>query len=150
VLSLTEAGLTEMRALIFQLRPESLGNEGLVVALTRQAQSLQARHGIKVESDLGEEPQIPLPLKQTLYLIAREAMHNTVKHAHAQHVRLALKCDGERCLLDIADDGIGFDTTEAHLQSMTERVNQVRGTLVLESEPGFGTKIHVAIPLPKP
>lgn len=152
VLSLAEAGLTEMRALIFQLRPESIENEGLVTALTKQAASLQARHGIQVRTVLCEEPRLPLEIKQALYLVAREAMHNTVKHARASHVTVSLVCTDTECLLDIQDDGVGFDLSvplPGHygLQTMSERVAQVRGRFELTSEPGQGTTVHVVIPV---
>lgn len=64
VLSLAEAGLAEMRALIFELRPESLATEGLVAALSKQVAAVEARHGIKVRKNLPEEPNIPLPSRR--------------------------------------------------------------------------------------
>ena len=90
-LSLAEAGLAEMRALIFELRPESLEEEGLVAALTKQSAALRARHSFTVETSLGEEPQIPLQVKEALYRIAQEALNNVVKHAHASRIDLNLK-----------------------------------------------------------
>src|SRR5205085_1861060 len=86
VLTLAEAGLTEMRALIFDLRPESLENEGLIAALGKQVAVLQGRHGINVQTDFCEEPTLSLEVKEMLYRIAREALHNTVKHAQANQV----------------------------------------------------------------
>src|SRR5215212_3568949 len=58
--------MTEMRALIFELRPESLEKEGLVAALEKQAAAIQARHGIQVETAFGEEPDAPLEAKESL------------------------------------------------------------------------------------
>ena len=75
-LSLTHAGLTEMRALIFELRPESLEVEGLIVALTKQVEALRVRHGIEVTLSLCDEPDAPLAAKETLYRIAQEALQN--------------------------------------------------------------------------
>ncbi len=83
VLSLSEAGLAEMRALIFELRPESLESEGLMAALEKQAAALRARHEIPVEADLCEEPEASLDEKEAVYRIAQEALHNVVKHARA-------------------------------------------------------------------
>src|SRR5690606_34377713 len=141
VLSLAEAGLTEMRALIFQLRPESIENEGLVSALTKQASSLQARHGLQVTTEMGDEPALPLEIKQALYLVAREAMHNTVKHAKASNVIVRLTLEPTRCLLEICDDGVGFDTRASFpghsgLQTMSERVEHLRGVCSIDSAPG--------------
>jgi signal transduction histidine kinase len=68
--------LAEMRALIFELRPESMEREGLVAALSRQGVALQARHDMLIQTDLCEEPALPLTAKQELYRIAQEALHN--------------------------------------------------------------------------
>ncbi len=101
VLSLAEAGLAEMRALIFELRPESLEIEGLVSALTKQGAALHARHDITVQTDLSAEPALPLKVKQELYRIAQEALHNTVKHAHASEVELRLCQTSEAVILEV-------------------------------------------------
>ena len=150
LLSLAEAALAEMRALIFELRPESLEREGLVAALARQGAALQARHDIAVQTDLCEEPRLSLTVKQELYRIAQEAMHNTVKHAHASKVVLHLEQDADGVILEVRDDGAGFDTTASFpghlgLQSMRERIINLEGTLQIESMPGAGTRICVCI-----
>jgi PAS domain S-box-containing protein len=150
VLSLAEAGMTEMRALIFELRPESLETEGLIAALKQQAAALEARHEIPVEVALGEEPDLPLETKETLYRIAQEALHNTVKHARASRADLKLECDAQGIVLEVSDDGDGFDPSEdfsGHLglKSMRERAARLGGTLRVESVPGEGTNIRVRI-----
>jgi|GEM_PF-943268 len=151
VMSLAQAGLTEMRALIFELRPESLENEGLVIALTKQAESVQARHGIAVTTDLGTEPPFSIDIKEALYRIAREALHNIVKHANASHVILNMSQDAAMIHLDVRDDGKGFDPLGDYpghlgLHSMRERVERLGGALTIDSAPGDGTRIAVHIP----
>jgi signal transduction histidine kinase len=151
VLSLAEAGLAEMRALIFELRPESLETEGLVSALTKQAAALQARHEIVVSIELCDEPDLPLRTKQELYRIAQEAMHNTVKHAHANKVTLRLEQTVDGMTMEVRDDGVGFDPTASFpghlgLHSMRERVANLSGTFQVESTPGAGTRICVRLP----
>jgi signal transduction histidine kinase len=151
VLSLTEAALAEMRALIFELRPESMETEGLVSALTKQAAAAQARHNLIVSTDLCQEPDLPLLVKQDLYRIAQEAIHNTVKHAHARKVELHLDQVPEGVLLEVRDDGVGFDATASFpghlgLHSMRERITNLGGTFQIESTPGTGTRIVVYIP----
>ncbi|MCI0396762.1 MAG: sensor histidine kinase [Chloroflexi bacterium] len=150
VLSLAEAGLAEMRALIFELRPESLAAEGLVAALEKQAASLRARHHLKVQTTFGPEPETTLEVKQTLYRIAQEATHNIVKHARAGRVTLRLQQSGEEIILEIGDDGVGFDTGGAFpghlgLRSMRERAERCGGALVVDSAPGQGTRVHVRV-----
>jgi len=151
LLSLAEAALAEMRALIFELRPESLEREGLVTALSKQGAALQARHDIPVQTDLCEEPALPLTVKQELYRIAQEALHNTVKHARASKVNVLLSRTSEAVILEVRDDGVGFDPLGSFpghlgLRSMQERVSNLGGTFDIESMPGDGTRICVCIP----
>jgi len=130
-----------MRALIFELRPESL---------EKQASALRARHEVEVEAVLCDEPNVPLEKKEALYRIAQEALQNTVKHAGATNVDLCVgRVDGS-VTLDISDDGAGFDPTGAFpghlgLKSMRERAERLGGTLEIESTPGEGTRIRVRI-----
>lgn len=151
VLSLAEAGMTEMRALIFELRPESLQTEGLIAALEQQAAALRARHEIPVHTTLGEEPDLTLETKEALYRIAQETLHNTVKHARASRADLRLECDARGIVLEVSDDGAGFDlegdfSGHLGLKSMRERVARLGGTLRMDSAPGEGTTIRVRIP----
>jgi PAS domain S-box-containing protein len=154
VLSLAEAGMTEMRSLIFELRPESLASEGLVAALEKRVAVLRARHQLTVAAHLGGEPELPLPLKETLYRIAQEALHNAVKHAHASHVEVRLSLTATDVELRIGDDGVGFEPSAprpGHLgmQSMRERAAAHRGTIEIESEIGGGTAVRASLPLPR-
>jgi signal transduction histidine kinase len=151
VLSLAEAGLAEMRALIFELRPESLQSEGLVAALTKQTDSLRMRHRLDVRVDFCGEPDIPLEVKEALYRIAQEALNNIAKHAHARHVDVRLAPDGESVILTIGDDGVGFDPQgefpgHLGLHSMRERAERLGGTLHLESAPGRGARLTIQMP----
>lgn len=152
VLALTEAGLAEMRALIFELRPESLELEGLVAALSRQVAVLRTRRKLTVNVDLGEEPTIPLEMKQALYRIAQEALHNIVKHAHASVVELRLEALTNEIILEVHDNGKGFDPSTSFpghlgLRSMRERAAKMGGVLTIESLPGQGTCVGVRVPL---
>jgi signal transduction histidine kinase len=150
VLTLAEAALVEMRALIFELRPESLENEGLVTVLAKQAASLQTRHGLQVLLELCEEPSLPLDVKESLFRVAREALHNIIKHAGAKQVTLRLKLTGEQLLMQIIDDGAGFDVRQdfrGHLglRSMQERIQQLGGSFDLQSAFGQGTRLTVTL-----
>jgi PAS domain S-box-containing protein len=154
-LSLAESGLAEMRALIFELRPESLELEGLVIALEKTAAAKRARHAIEVDLRLAKEPDIPLNLKEVLYRIALEAMQNTTKHARATRISIHLgQVEGE-WVLEIKDNGRGFDPSVAYpghlgLRSMRERAKQAGCSLDFESRPGFGTVIRVKTNLRHP
>lgn len=152
VLQLAEAGLAEMRALIFELRPESLAQEGLVAALRKQTDSLRARHQIDVQTELGPEPDVTLDIKEAIYRIAQEATHNIVKHAHASRVDVRLVQQGRTLVLEVQDDGQGFDTKgdfpgHLGLKSMRERAIRLGGSLTINSEPGQGSLVRARMPL---
>ena len=105
-----------------------------------------------MHTDLCEEPDLELELKDALYRIAQEALHNIVKHARATRVDLALVCDEHTLLLEIKDNGVGFDsqgTFPGHLglRSMRERAMRLGGGFSVKSEPGQGTRIRARIPI---
>ena len=152
VLSLSEAALAEMRALIFELRPESLETEGLVTSLTKQGTALQVRHNITVSLALCNEPDVPLKIKQELHRVAQEALHNIVKHASANKAELRLSYDTTGVMLEVHDNGRGFDARGSFpghlgLRSMHERMYRLGGKLHIESQPGIGTIIRAWLPL---
>ncbi|MBL8163806.1 MAG: GAF domain-containing protein [Anaerolineae bacterium] len=151
ILSLAEVGLSEMRALIFDLRPESLEEEGLVSILRKQAQSLQSRHGIQITTSFCDEPNLALPVKSDLYRVAREALHNAIKHAQSTQIRLSLLELQAGYSLEISDNGLGFDTSQVFpghlgLKSMQERAAALKGLIQIESAVGVGTRITLTIP----
>lgn len=150
VLAQADAGMAEMRALIFELRPESLQSEGLVAALRKQTAALQARHQIPVAVEFGPEPGLPLPQKEMLYRVAQEAMHNIVKHARARSAEVRLVSENGKVLLEVCDNGQGFDMAQEFpghlgLKSMRERVEKAGGMLTIASDPGGGTRIQVKV-----
>jgi PAS domain S-box-containing protein len=152
VLSLADAGLAEMRALIFELRPDSLKEEGLITAITKQVESVRARHGLAVDAQLPAEPNVPLELKEAIYRIAQEALTNTVRHARARRVGLRLTDGGKELVLEVADDGIGFHADGSFpghlgLRSMRERALNLNGSFHVESIPAQGTTIRATIPI---
>lgn len=151
VLSLAEAGLTEMRALIFELRPESLAAEGVVVALEKQIASARARHGLEITFESCPEPDVPFDQKETVYRIGQEAIHNTVKHAKASHVDVVLTNSESGLELKIVDNGSGFDPSgdfagHLGLRSMRERATRAGGQIKIESSPGNGTAVLLTLP----
>jgi signal transduction histidine kinase len=150
VLSLAEAGLAEMRALIFELRPESLETEGLVAALEKQIAMTSARYNIAVAADLGAEPEVPIEMKECLYRIGQEALHNMVKHAEATEVTVKLRSEGGAVELTVTDNGKGFDPAgdfagHLGLRSMRERCAAVGGEVAIESSEGHGTTVRARL-----
>lgn len=148
---LAESALLELRAIIFRLRPDAIANDGLVVGITRQAASVVARYGIRVDLAMDEEPDLRLDAKEAAYRIAQEALTNAVKHAQASSIQVRLRENGDGVLLEVADSGIGFDPRAPRnghlgLRSMEERAAAVGGHLDVESETGKGTRIRLWLP----
>ncbi len=151
-IALTKAAIAEMRALIFELRPDSLEREGLAAALAKQTEALQLRSGLQLQSALCAEPALPLEVKEALYRIAQEALNNIAKHAQATHVEVEMSEQGGAVRLRISDDGVGFDPQGEYpghlgLRSMAERARNIGAHLEIESSPGQGVCLQVRVPL---
>ena len=107
-----------------------------------------------MNTDLCAEPDLPLKVKQDLYRIAQEALHNTVKHARASKIELRLQQMNDVVMLEVCDNGRGFNATASFpghlgLHSMQERVRSLGGELQIESVPGQGTCIRAHFPKPE-
>ncbi|HLJ65886.1 MAG TPA: PAS domain S-box protein [Chloroflexota bacterium] len=151
-LAQAETGLAEMRALIFDLRPEALEEHGLAAGLERQGRVLGTRHGLAVELSLPDEPDAPLAVKEALYRIAQEALTNAGKHAQAGSITICLQADGHDLVLEIQDDGVGFDSRgefpgHLGLRTMRERAVRLGGSLEVTSTPCRGTLVRARIPV---
>ena len=154
ILRLTETGLAELRALIFGLRPQALAEEGLVAALATQAAALRTGYGVATRLLLDPEPAAAVEVKVVLYLAAQEAMQNIARHARARTVTVRLRDGPTHLVLEIIDDGVGFDPAQPFpgqlgLVSMRERVEEVGGVLEVSSAPGRGTRVRARTP-PRP
>jgi signal transduction histidine kinase len=152
ILTLSAAAMAEMRALIFELRPESLEVEGLIAALTKQVEATAARHGITIDAHLGPEPDVEITVKEVLFRVCQEALHNVVKHSHATAAGVSLSNESGLLTLEVTDNGVGFDTTQTFpghmgLISMPERAAAIGATCEITSAPGAGTRVRVGVPL---
>lgn len=151
VAALAEAGLAEMRALIFELRPESLETEGLVAAIEKQIASTRARHQLAIDTELMEEPDCRIDIKEALYRITQEALQNVIKHASATRATVELVRNDGALRLIVTDDGRGFDPSlefpgHIGLHSMPERAAKLGGSVIVESNLGTGTRVVAEIP----
>lgn len=150
--------LVEMTALLQQLSPAPLEKVGLVQALRDQCEALGYRAGAEVTADIGALPDdaaFPPGAQEALFRIAQEALSNVARHARAAHVTLALAQteEGGQVVLEIRDDGQGFDLAAAPagmgLANIRQRVSALGGTLDVQSAPGAGTTLRVTVP-PRP
>ena len=149
---LARGALAEMRALIFELRPAALAEEGLVAAVSRQAAALAAREGLAVrvngpQQRLGLDPAT----EEHLYRIVLEALNNTVKHAGAASATVTVTAGEDAVRVIAADDGAGFDPSQRRpghlgLDTMAERAAAAGAELTVSSRPGGGTTVTVRLP----
>ncbi|WP_047865222.1 sensor histidine kinase [Rubrobacter aplysinae] len=151
--------LAEARRLVAALRPEILESYSLPEALRRLATRTSEDAGIPVDLNVtGDPDETPQELQVTLLRAAQEALANARRHARASRVDLTLSYTTDLLLLDVQDDGVGFDPTFSErngdggsdgfgLRSMRERVETLGGELLVESDPGSGTTLAVWLPL---
>jgi two-component system, NarL family, sensor histidine kinase DevS len=146
-----EHEIENLRAIIADLRPSLLDDLGLTPAIEALVERPRAA-GLEVACELSlparEEDSGGLApeLETTTYRLIQEALTNVIKHAQATGVRVAVAADGEHVLVEVQDDGVGFDPGEPAagfgLAGMRERVYLAGGTLEVESTPGQGTLIR--------
>ena len=148
-----QEALDEMRLLIFELRPPILEQVGLVAAVQARLNAVEGRTNLQTRLLAEEMRRLPSHVEQALYRIALEALNNVLKHAHAQCVTVHLWQTQRSVMLEIVDDGDGFDpavTSEnggLGLRGIAERVTQFGGQFAVQSVPGDGTQLHVEIAL---
>jgi len=152
-----EAGrevMTEMEALLDNLRATPLSNAGLVEALKKQGEALQFRSGARVEFQIEQLPHdaVLMPgTQQAVFRVAQEALANVARHARATDVRVTLGSAEGRFLLKVEDNGAGFSSSVPAagmgLANMRERAHAVDGTLSVESRCGEGTRVTLEVPL---
>ncbi len=148
---LQREALAEMRALIFELRPGNLEQDGLSRALRTHTAALQGRIGLPVVVESTIDERLPLQVEEVLYRIAQEALHNVVKHANARQVRVEIGRIAKGVRLRISDDGRGFDperVPDGHLglAGMRARTAKIGARFSCRSVPGEGTTVEIVVP----
>ena len=138
----------ELRRISHELRPLILDDLGLLPALEFLTQGVAKRTGLSIVLEGSTRGRIHPALETALYRIVHEALGNIAKHARARHVRIAFRKD-DQIECTVHDDGIGFNPAEMGLglSAVRERVEDLSGTLLIQSGPGLGTTLLVSIPL---
>ncbi len=148
-----QESLADMRLLIYELRPPILDREGLISALQSRLISVEDRAGIKSSIKNNLTNRLSPDIEEGLYQIAREALNNTIKHAHAKNVLINIQQGPSIISMQISDDGTGFDPETAiregclGLSAIQERARSQGWQFHIESSPGNGTRITVEIGL---
>lgn len=145
---LTQDALGEMRALIWQLKPQGLEN-GLVSALSSYAEMI----GLLIESKMTGVVSLPGKVEAALWRIGQEALANCKKHSNTNEVALTFHADEDEVIITIKDTGCGFHYEENSsllslgLRNMKTRTEALNGRFQLTSKLGSGTEIQIQIPL---
>lgn len=157
VLQRIDDTIAATRQLVNDLRPPVLDDFGVAEGLRLLAQRMRESHGLNIDLQLMAEERaehLPKPVATALYRVTQEALNNVRKHALASvvHVTLDLRAP-DAAELEIVDDGVGFEVLSSEtpesqgLRGMLERVQALRGSLKIESQPGEGTAILVRLPI---
>ncbi|RPJ38281.1 MAG: histidine kinase, partial [Chloroflexi bacterium] len=156
-----KGAVRDLRAMINDLRPPSLIRFGLAKALQFYLEDFREKHPeILLETDLMEDGScLSEPERLSLFRIVQESLTNAAKHANATHMKVSLTCDVDRTVLNIYDNGNGFEisnnlvdyTLKGHfgLVGMKERAEAIGGTFSLLTAPGEGTSIQVSVMVPE-
>jgi signal transduction histidine kinase len=143
--------LAEMRLLIYELRPSEIENNGLQRALETRLETVERRAGLHIHLDYEVEGDLPLRTEMELERVASEALTNAVRHAHATSIEVAVRTDRKHVVLEVRDDGIGFDPAARAggfgLRGMKERAERLGGTLAIDSQAGAGTRVRLEAPV---
>jgi signal transduction histidine kinase len=151
IAELTRSVQSEIRSLIFELRRDPV-HDGLVAALARHSSELGVPDGLTIDVR-GPGPRLVLSphVETQLFAIGREALANVVRHAGATAARVRVETRQEQVLVEIRDNGRGFDPAVGHpghfgLDSMRSRAAEIGGRLTIASAPGSGTAVRVRVP----
>jgi signal transduction histidine kinase len=150
----TAAALDEVRSVSQALHPRVLEELGLRAALGAIAHSIPPSSGVDMSVIVRGETLIPRRVSTALYRVAQEAVDNALRHSGATSVEIRLDLDGTHAVLEIEDNGRGFDAHDTRVRgttlglfSMRERVALVDGALEIDSAPGRGTAVRARVPL---
>jgi len=157
LVDLSDQAIRYTRGLTMELSPPMLYELGLGPALEWLGEKIARKHGLRVRVRASGRLALPDDLKVMLWKSARELLHNVVKHAEATNVKIRLEATDRRVLLEVADDGRGFDSKRARhdagdgfgLFSIDERLFQLGGRMELDSAPDRGTRVRLIVNEPQ-
>ena len=151
--SLVRSSIQDIRKIIYDLRPMSLDDLGLIPTLASYIDKFVKETGIEINfTIIGNQKRLSNTYEVTIFRIVQEALNNIFKHARARSGKVRLEYGLDNINLLIIDDGIGFDPVEINgekygLASMKERCTLLGGRINIESRPKRGTIIKIILPL---
>ncbi|MDD2401490.1 MAG: histidine kinase, partial [Clostridia bacterium] len=154
---MVKKSLQDVRRIIFDLRPMTLDDLGLIPAISRYVENIKERYDINVDIKcVGQQRRLDSILEVAIYRIIQESLQNTTKHAKSKNISIQLTIESQRIVVRINDDGKGFDATECiknpksgsyGIMGMKERLDILGGQLYIDSKIGEGTEVLAIVPL---
>jgi signal transduction histidine kinase len=148
---IAEDAQRDMQALLSELRPSGLDDEGLAPTIEKICAGYRDRLGVTVNANL-TDLTVPEPVGHALLRVTQEACTNAVRHGEASQLTVSLCRRNGQIELVVLDDGTGFDPAVPHtgsgLEHIRDRVTELGGTVTIESAPGAGTALTACVPAP--
>lgn len=143
--------IREVRDTLYDLRTDVSEEHGLGSVLEQYVTRVGERSHLSIQVEADKSARLPILQEREMWRVAQEALANVERHARATAVRIVWRCDGERALIDVTDNGVGFDaSTAGRLDSygvlgMRERASSIGASLEILSAPGRGTRVRCSI-----
>jgi len=145
--------IEEVRSISSDLRPSFLENSSLTDALNWHARKTMDKSGIEFNIESEDKIEISTRLKDNIYRVYQEALSNIMRHSEASRVDITLRMRGKSLVLEIRDNGKGFDPplSEKHgsglgLYTMRERIELLGGIFRIKSSDKIGTTMYIEVP----
>jgi len=149
--TLAQEALDELRSLVFELRPPDLARDGLCGTLRKHVEVLRRLQGRDISLDVDDGVALDPARDAEVFRIAQEALQNALRHSGAEHIVVRLRREERRAVLEVADDGAGFEpgavalrSRSLGLTSMEERAERLGGELTIDSSPA-GTTVRLEV-----
>ncbi len=147
----SQQALSEMRLLVYELRPPSLEQDGLVIALRKRLETVEGRAGVQTRLEVQGLVALQPLEEEHIFWITVEALNNALHHAAASEVIVQINAGKKDLSISIQDNGKGFDIKKAHqsggmgLGNMYQRAAKINANFEIQSKVGRGTKIHLSL-----
>ncbi len=143
--------IREVRDTLYDLRTDVSEEHGLGAVLEQYVGRVAERSHLSIQVEADKDARLPILQEREMWRVAQEALANVERHARATAVRIVWRCDGERALIDVTDNGVGFEAaTAGRLDSygvlgMRERASSIGASLEILSAPGRGTRVRCSL-----
>jgi signal transduction histidine kinase len=143
--------IREVRDTLYDLRTDVSETVGMGDVLEQFVDRVSERSGLKIQIDADRNARLPLLQEREMWRVAQEALANVERHAQATAVRIVWRCDGQRALIEVTDNGVGFEAGRAGrldsygMLGMRERASSIGATLEILSAPSRGTRVRCVL-----